>query len=261
MDRWLKALREGRNDAAWNWFLERYRKLVFSAIRHYVQDYDDVMDVFAQVCEALREDNLRRLRAWADQTHHRARFSTWLVTVVHHLTVDWFRHRDGRRRLSAIAKDLPQLQRAIFETVFVDRRSHVEAYELIKAASHPTLTFREFLVELRATYRTVTLRRRGTLLGLSGKTLSVEELELAAAPDTERFDGADLRERLKGLLEALSPEDRVAVELYVMEELPAATVARMLDLPNAKAVYNRVYRALGAMRAELDKAGVSREDL
>jgi len=54
-----------------------------------------VMDVFARVCEALREDDLRRLRSWAEQPQHRARFTTWLVTVVRHLTVDWFRHRDG----------------------------------------------------------------------------------------------------------------------------------------------------------------------
>ena len=43
------------------------------------------------------------------------------------------------------------------------------------------------------------------------------------------------------------PEDRVAGELYVIEELPAAQVAQILGLANAKAVYNRVYRALAAM--------------
>ncbi|MDP3773134.1 MAG: hypothetical protein Q8Q85_02610 [Gemmatimonadales bacterium] len=96
----MAELQQGRPEPAWDLFLARYRRIVFAAIRHYAQDYDDVMDVFARVCDALREDDLRRLRAWADQTTHRARFSTWLVTVVRNLTVDWFRHRDGRRRLS-----------------------------------------------------------------------------------------------------------------------------------------------------------------
>src|SRR3989440_11685299 len=152
MEDWVVELQGGRPDAAWDRFLERYRRLVFAAIRHYAQDYDDVMDIFARVCEALREDDLARLRCYAEQPSHTARFSTWLVTVVRHLTIDWFRHRDGRRRLSALAEGLPPLRRRIFEHVFLDGRSHIEAYELMHAREAPTLTFREFLSELRATY-------------------------------------------------------------------------------------------------------------
>src|SRR2546427_8538567 len=134
MDDWVAELRQGRPEASWDLFLDRYRRLIFAAIRHYAQDYDDVMDVFARVCEALRADKLRRLRSWAEQPEHRARFSTWLVTVVRHLTVDWFRHRDGRQRLSVLARGLPPLRRRIFELVFRDQHSHIEAYELIHAA-------------------------------------------------------------------------------------------------------------------------------
>lgn len=160
----MAELQQGRPEPAWDLFLARYRRIVFAAIRHYAQDYDDVMDVFARVCEALREDDLRRLRAWVDQPKHSARFSTWLVTVVRNLTIDWFRHRDGRRRLSAVAEGLPPLRRRIFEHVFLDRRRHVEAYELIRAGELPDLSFRAFLAELRATYRAVTGGRRGALL-------------------------------------------------------------------------------------------------
>ena len=53
----------------------------------------------------------------------------------------------------------------------------------------------------------------------------------------------------------------MAVELHVVEELPAADVARLLGLPNAKAVYNRVYRALELLRGQFERAGLSREDL
>src|SRR5205809_7071099 len=156
MEDWAAELQQGRPEAAWDLFLGRYRRLIFAAIRHYAQDYDDVMDVFARACEALRADGLRRLRSWVEQPEHRARFSTWLVTVVRHLTVDWFRHRDGRRRLSAVAEGLPPLQRCIFEHVFLDRRSHVEAHELMRANRTPTLTFGQFLGALRATYAVMT---------------------------------------------------------------------------------------------------------
>jgi RNA polymerase sigma factor (sigma-70 family) len=72
---------------------------------------------------------------------------------------------------------------------------------------------------------------------------------------------SEVREWLNRILESLSPEDRVALELYVVEELPAADIARVLGLSNAKAVYNRVYRSLEAMRRQLQQAGISREDL
>src|SRR5436309_14825886 len=180
MEGWAAELQLGRPDAAWDLFLDRYRRLIFAAIRHYAQDYDDVMDVFARVCEALRADDLGRLRTYAAQPDHRARFSTWLVTVVRHLTVDWFRHRDGRRRLSVVAEALPLLQRRIFEYVFLDQRSHIEAYELIHAREAPALSFKEFLSELRATYRAISAGRRGQVLR-----------DLAPAPDAPEDLPAD----------------------------------------------------------------------
>jgi len=257
MEDWVAELQRGGPDAAWDLVLSRYRRLIFGAIRHYAQDYDDVMDVFARVCEALREDDLRRLRAYADQPQHQARFSTWLVTVVRHLTVDWFRHRDGRRRLSAVAEGLPALQRCIFEHVFLHQCSHLEAYELIRTGEAPALSFRQFLSELRATYRAVTDRRRGSVLRELGQVPPPE-----AGPDPPSIDDqGEKRELLEKALGSLSPEDRIAVELYVMEELPAEQVATIIGLPNAKAVYNKVYRCLDALRGQLEQAGLKREDL
>lgn len=51
------------------------------------------------------------------------------------------------------------------------------------------------------------------------------------------------------------------LDLYVVEDLPAAQVAKILGLPNAKAVYNRAQRTLAALRECLRQAGASREDL
>jgi RNA polymerase sigma factor (sigma-70 family) len=254
---WATELARGQVDRAWDLFLTRYRRLIFAAIRHYSQDYDDVMDVFAQACEALRADDFRRLRSYIERRDHKARFSTWLVTVVRNLTIDWFRERNGRRRLPAIAEGLPPLQGRIFQHVFMDRRPHVEAYELIRAGGEPALSFREFLTELRATYRAVANGRRGSVL----RDLAGPLPEESASDDPSPLDHADARALVARILDSLSAEDRVAVELYVIEQLPADRVATVVGLPNAKAVYNRVYRALASVREDLERAGVRREDL
>ncbi len=257
VEEWVAHLKDGRPEPAWDAFLARYRRLIFAAIRHYARDYDDVMDVFARVCEALRENEVRRLRSYIDEPEHRARFSTWLVTVVRNFTVDWFRERDGRRRLSVLAEKLPPLRRRIFELVFQDHRSHVEAYELIRSRDAPALSFREFQAELRETYRSVAADRKGQIL---------RELGVVPLRDTEDDPhGTDdpplAAATLEQALSCLTPEDRVAVELYVVRELSADAVAKIVGLPNAKAVYNRVYRALAAVRERLERVGIRREDL
>ncbi len=256
VDDWVLELRRGDTTAAWDACVARYRRVIFAAIRHYARDYDDVMDVFTRVCEALREDDLRRLRTWAAQPEHRAKFSTWLVATVRHLTVDWFRERDGRRRVSALAEGLPPLQRRIFELLVHQGCTQIEAYGVLHTES-PSLSFHQFLTELKAAYAAVTRGRRGQLLRELG----------AAAPLDVGVEPASLQEAverqavLETGLASLSPEDRLAVELFVVDEVPAATIARLLKLPNPKSVYNRVYRSLALLKARLEESGVRREDL
>lgn len=255
MEDWAIKLHQGRLEAAWDLFLERYRRLIFAAIRHYAQDYDDVMDVFARVCEVLREDDMARLSCYLDQPIHGARFSTWLVTVVRRLTIDWFRRRKGRRRLSAIAEDLPPLRRRIFEHVFLERHSSVEAYELIRSHEAPALQFGQFIGELRETYKAVTDSRRGHVL----RELGSPPVPVSKIPSIGIT--AERSRRLEQALSSLTTEDREAVELYVMDGRSATEVAEVLGVPNAKAVYNRVYRALSALRARLEREGLHPGDL
>lgn len=86
MDQWIAPLEAGNPEAAWDLFIERYRRLIFSAIRYYTTESDDVMDVFARVCEALRENDFTRLCRCAARVEPDRPFSTWLVAVVHNLT-------------------------------------------------------------------------------------------------------------------------------------------------------------------------------
>ena len=259
---WLATLRAGDVEAAWDLFLDRHRRLILATVRHYVQDYDDVMDVLARICDALRADRLARLQRYADKppTSHTALFSTWLVTVVRHQIIDWFRQRDGRKQLSTAAQALPPLQRRICEYVFLDGRSHVEAYELLVSSDHTALTFGHFLKELAATYRSLAGGRRGALAAdlagavpLSPDGLPAQDLDSTIEPEADA--------RLTEALQALPPDERAAVQFFVIEELPAADVARLVGWPNPKAVYNRVHRALARIRGALERQGIRREDL
>ncbi|MBA3341543.1 MAG: hypothetical protein H0T48_06875 [Gemmatimonadaceae bacterium] len=63
MEPWRAKLDERDSVAAWDLFIEHYRRLIFATIKQLVRDHDDILDVFARVCEALRVDDLAyRLR-------------------------------------------------------------------------------------------------------------------------------------------------------------------------------------------------------
>ena len=248
VESWVAPLEAGDPDAAWDLFIERYRGLIFGAIRHYTTEPDEVSDVFARVCEALRADDFARLRRCAAIVDPARSFSTWLVAVVHNLTIDWFRHRDGRPRLSALAASLPPLLQRIFAYVFL---------ELLRSRDGASLAFGEFLHELGNTYRAATAGRHGRVAA----ELAVRLPALDTDPPDDPAVLAERRGILAEVLDALPVDDRLAVQLYVVDEVPAAQIARALGYASAKTVYNRVYRALAAIRARLERAGIRGGDL
>jgi len=255
VERWRTSLAEGDAGAAWSLFIDRYRRLILATVRRTLDDEEDTRDAFAHVCHGLFEGDLARLKSFTDERG--ARFSTWLVTVVHHQTVDWLRQRDGRPR-AVVPDTLSDLQRRIFRCVFIERRSHVETFELLRAADETELSFGAFLRELADTYRVVErARARGVMHYLAGPH---EPLPHEPAGDAG-VCAEELRGRLAEALGALDDEDRLALRLYVVDGLDAPDVARILDWPSAKSVYNRVYRGLMRIRSALERSGLGPSDL
>jgi len=260
LENWIAPLTTGDSEKAWELFLQRYRRLIFGAIRRYAKggDADEVMDVFAHVCERLRERDFARLRDAAARVDPDRPISTWIVAVVRNLTIDWLRHRHGRSRLSAAAERLPPLQQRIYQCVFVERRSHRETYELLASRHELSLTFGDFLKEVSATYRSVRSGHWGALImELAPSTIDshVDPFEL------DSLVACDRQRRLAEAMSALPDDDKVALQLYIVEGVSADDVARLLGWTGAKAVYNRVYRALSALRRLLESAGIKEGDL
>ena len=86
------------------------------------------------------------------------------MAVVRNLVVDWFRHRDGRRRLRKVVAELPPLQREAFQQVYVEGHWAAETHEITKTNSDRNLTFSCFLRALRDAQRTVSEKRPSRLL-------------------------------------------------------------------------------------------------
>jgi RNA polymerase sigma factor (sigma-70 family) len=252
---WLAKLNAGDSQAAWDLFHERYRRLILATIRRLVPDHDDVMDLFSNVCQALTADDFARLRRYSERSGQRPSAATWLVAVVRNLTVDWLRQRDGRRRLTTPSV-LSSLQQEIYAAVCIGGHSHVEAYELIRARTGSSLTFPEFLREVRGTHLLAPCPGRA-LLRRPVRDPPVE----FSVPAIDPTESSETARRMAGALASQPADVRLALTLFVVEGMAAADVARLVRWPNAKAVYNRVSRALTHLRTLLERQGIGPGDL
>lgn len=257
MEPWRAKLDESDSVAAWDLFIEQYRRLIFATIKQLARDHDDILDVFTRVCEALRADDLARLRRYTDSARERARFSTWLVTVVRNQAIDWLRHRDGRTRPKA-PPSLSPIQKQIFEHV-INGRSHVETYEMISANGSSQMPFGAFLKEVNKTYHATGVSDR--IIARRQLAAVSVPLDDSTSPSEEMPPMDEARERIARALEALTLDEQLAVQLFVVDEMSAADVARTVGWTNAKTVYNRVYRALGILRARFEGQGIRHDDL
>lgn len=251
MEPWLDSLSDGDSEAAWNGFHGRYRRLILATIRRLVHDPDDLMDVYASVCAAFVADDCARLRRYSPGGSGASGAGTWVVAVVRNLTVDWLRKEHGRPRLT-VPSSLSPLQQAIYSAICIEGHSPTVAYELVKARRPDIGSFHEFLRVVRETHRTAPCPQ------------GVPLRRTAPEPVPSPADEAETSEaalRVRAELSTLPPDLRLAIELYVVEQLPAADVARLVGWPNAKAVYNRVTRALAQLRARLGQAGIGKGDL
>lgn len=247
MDRWQTLLQTGDADAAWDDFVETYRALVGATIRNLINDPDAVTEAFTDVCSSLAADGMARLRAFDDRSRNTARFSSWLVVVVRNHTIDWLRRQHGRRRVR-IPTGLNQVEAEIFELIFVQDASHSEAFERLRSGAYPQLSFAAFLKHLRIVYRT----RDGR------STQPRRHLWLAQSPVDESpmidelIEAAELNARVRQAIESLPATEALAVQMFIVDDVPASEVARVVGWPNAKTVYNHVYRALARLREQLE---------
>ena len=127
---------------------------------------------------------------------------------------------------------------------------------LARSRDGADFTFGDFLKELAATYRAAT-----ALNGRVAVALVVPPPSENSDPPSDPAELAEQQGILAAALEALPPEDRLAVRLYVVDRMPAEQVARALGYPSVKTIYNHVYRALAAIRTRLERAGIKEGDL
>lgn len=256
MDSWQDRLERGDTDGAWAVVERDHGRLVRSVIRRLVDQPELVEEAFSVVVTALTINEFAKLRRYSREDPSGASMASWLVVVVRRLVIDWLRREHGRSR-NTVPTDLEGRRRAMYVARCLERLTATETYEVLRTDRETHPTFATFLRELRALARShpcpeARPGRRATLIPTS------EDLTISAVDPAEAIDQSH---QLASLLGREPPDLRLAIQLFVVEELQASDVARLVGWPNAKAVYNRVGRALARMRDALARSGVTRDGL
>lgn len=97
LDDLLNARDPASRGRSWEAFLRHYNRYLLGTAQFVCRDYDDRMDAYRYVIEALAQDDFRRLREYSVRPE--SRFTTWLVVVARRLCHDFRRSRYGRDRV------------------------------------------------------------------------------------------------------------------------------------------------------------------
>jgi RNA polymerase sigma factor (sigma-70 family) len=238
---------------AWAEFLDRYSALIILTTSQFEYRQDRSSECFLYVCEQLNEDGFRRLLKF--NTKRKAKFKTWLGTVVFNLCVDWHRREFGRVTLLPAISVLPAFDRAVYRLVIVQGMNKETSFQMLRA-DFPDLT-RE-LVE-SAVIRVYSLltprqrwqvsvrnRRRQLASGKFSEGLIQHLPDPGSGPEARAQKQQNI-ETLQDAMVCLPARQRLLLRLRFQEGLNLRKIAELTQLGDTNRAWRHIQAALKAL--------------
>lgn len=263
-------------ELAWEGFLESFTPLIFKVVSRFVRTHDQRMDLFVYVAERLREDRLRRCRAYRLRPERPRSFGAYLTVVTKNLVVDFIRSTNGRYRPFASMANLDVADRLIFEYHLRDQvplgqvRRLLEKRHGIRMRQTP-LDWRAERIErsLSSSQRWRLLSRRSALrepfsIDPTHEAVWIDEKAIplrSGCRNPEAQAGVNLAGvALRQALEKIEPRKRLALALRFKVGLKVREAAQVMRATDSQ-VEHWVREGSAAIREELRTRSITREDL
>lgn len=253
----LRGLSSADAGVAWVEFLERYSSLIMNSASQFVYEQDRISECFLYVCEQLNDASFRRLLKF--DTSGKAKFRTWLGTVVFNLCVDWHRREFGRATLSPAISALPAFDQSVYRLVIEKGMDKETCFQLLRA-DFPELT-RELVANAAARgFSLMTPRQRWQVgVRLRGRRPASDaagqgDLERLPDPGSGPESAARMQQELDNLQNALAllPADqRLLVYLRFQEGLSLEKIAQVKQLGDSSRVWRHLQTALNTLHQHL----------
>lgn len=255
----LTLAREVRDGSlpAWHTFIERYSGLLYSVLRHYFHDAEELRSAFVDVLDTLYRSKLAAYRG-------ESALSTWLVCVTRNAAIDTLRKREGRQQ-GRRDGSLTEIERAV-------RRLHKSQGLDVDAIVH------RLNQERGSVDRATVLEALSRIEELSGNSRRGDALNLAAARLEELLErlpaeadaagppwSAEIRlmesetrrthAMLRELIGRLPADEQRVLFLRFVEGWTANRIARELGIHGPRRVYSLLERSFRTLRRWLEQAG------
>ena len=249
----LRGLASADAGAAWVEFLDRYSALIIDSASQFVYQQDRLSECFLYICEKLSDDGFQRLLKF--NPAGKARFKTWLGSVVFHLCVDWHRREFGRAALIPAITALPAFDQSVFHLV-IERGMDKETCFQVLRADFPDLT-RELVANAAGrAFSLLTPRQRWQLAVRNrGRMASARDADGDAvellpdpgfSPETEVQSQQEL-ELLQQALAGLPAAQRLLLRLRFQEGLSLKRIAKLQHLQDTNHAWRLVQAATSAV--------------
>ena len=267
-DRALRELLSRDPAQGWRAFIDQYTPSILTSIEQAgITRRDDAMDLYVGVCEHLAAEDCARLRR---HDPGKGTLHAWLRTVARNLVVDRVRSRVGRRRLFRSVRDLPAIDRDVFELFYWRERTPSEIAELLRDTDGRALGLARTLDALERVERALTERQRAELIAMASRgrrpaSLDEDESGSTIEPSDERPTpelALRMRQTRAAFAEALAelpPEDALIVSMKFVDGLTYGQIAHALHLTSV--TLDRVSRILGQLRAKIEARGIHADDV
>jgi len=268
----LLARMARRDPGAWSDFLDSFADVLFRSVCRFASDADERMDLFLQVCTALRADEMRRLRMYHARPGSSATLATYLSVVVKNLAIDQHRAAAGRFRPFRQIEALPQFERLVFDYHLRDSRPLREVRDLLSDRHGIRVTESDLAAAADRVASTLSASQRWRLAARHAArrpALPVDTVRIAApahesrsAPTTPDLHlREEEAERLfQEALSALPSRQHLALVLRYRDGLAGPEVAKVLGLSTSQAD-RLATQGVTRLRESLHRSGVQREEL
>lgn len=242
---------------AWSEFLDIYAPLIMKAALQFEYRQDRSNDCFVYVCEQLNDNGFRRLLKF--NTAGKAKFETWLGTVVFNLCVDWHRREFGRVTLLPAISALPAFDRAVYRLVIEQNLSKEESFQTLRG-DFPDLTRELVERSVLRVYSLISPKQRWQIAvrNRSRRRTRANDsqwrLEQIPEPGSGPEENAQLQQDLDSLKTALGhlpARERLLLYMRFQQGLSLKKIAELAQLGDSSRAWRQIQASIDALLRQI----------
>ena len=272
---WIQLYR--RDPArAWQYFLESNDELIKRIIHRLVNDYDDRMELYTYILEQLKSNGNQKLTGYFEKKRNLS-FKTWTAVVVRNCCMDWFRQKNGRKRLLKSIEELSPRDQQIFNCIYQQGFSFEAAIEVLNNLSEKKLTIEELASRAEEIKKLLQKKTRWKLENEWREilpALSLESFENGEIkksrqepsqqddpdPENQFLQSAALK-KLQEIMATLPAEKKLILHLHFYKGLTLQEMTNLLKYKNIWQVHRKLHKALKELQKKLLEENIELSDL